>query len=135
MIVGTVSFPNITNFLVTKHCLFSYCWILNLPTNCPLDTTPIGFTRGLREDGLWDKDAGLYGSKGGYIVYADGHVKWCDGDKPVKFLRWDGTGYTNDIRYAVPSSTWIGCGNENIKTNYAPDGKLVILYHKGLGGD
>ncbi|MDR2813017.1 MAG: hypothetical protein LBB05_04530, partial [Puniceicoccales bacterium] len=101
----------------------------------PLETTPFGFTRGLREDGKWDEKAGLYGSKGGYVIYCDGHVTWFDGSKPAKFLKWDQSGYTNDIREAVPSSSWITCGNPGTKTNYKSDGKLVILYHAGTGGE
>ena len=39
-------------------------------------TTPIAFTRGLREDGRWDRDNAVYGSEGGHIVYLGGHVRW-----------------------------------------------------------
>jgi prepilin-type processing-associated H-X9-DG protein len=40
----------------------------------PLATTPLAFTRGLKIDGTWDEKYGLYGSKGGYVVFCDGHV-------------------------------------------------------------
>jgi prepilin-type N-terminal cleavage/methylation domain-containing protein len=112
----------------------SYCLIANLPSTAPLDTTPFGFTRGLRIDGKWDEKAGLYGSKGGYVVYCDGHVVWFDGSRPAKFLKWDKSGYTSDIRYAVPNAAWITCGNEGTKTDYTSDGQLVLLYHAGTGG-
>jgi hypothetical protein len=36
-----------SNFIVTHEYLFSYCFMLNLPGNVSLDTTPLGFTRGL----------------------------------------------------------------------------------------
>ncbi len=39
-------------------------------------TTPIGFTRGLREDGRWDRENGVYGDQGGHLVYLGGHVQW-----------------------------------------------------------
>jgi prepilin-type processing-associated H-X9-DG protein len=133
------TYTNVSNFMTDSPTQqISYCFVLRLPTTAPLDTTPLGFTRGLREDGKWDEKAGLYGSKGGYVVYADGHVTWFDGSKPAKFLKWDKSGYTSDIRQAVPSSTWITCGNEKTRMDYkSEDGSnsLVILYHAGTGGE
>jgi hypothetical protein len=137
-ITHTAAFSTVTNFMTSNNHIISYCFAMDLPTHAPLDTTPLGFTRGLREDGKWDEKAGLYGSKGGYVVYADGHVVWFDGSKPAKFLKWDRSGYTSDIRQAVPSSTWITCGNNGIRTDYkSEDGSnsLVILYHAGTGGE
>jgi prepilin-type processing-associated H-X9-DG protein len=125
----------VTNFMVSNSCMLSYCLVMGLSASVPLETTPLGFTRGLREDGKWDEKAGPYGSKGGYVVYCDGHVTWLDGDRPAKFLKWDQLGYVTDIREAVPSSAWITCGNEGTKTNYMSDGSLVILYHAGTGGE
>jgi hypothetical protein len=83
--------------------LISYCLVLNLPSNAPAATTPLAFTRGLSRDGTWDERLGLYGTKGGYVVYCDGHVVWFDGSRPAKFLKWDQSGYTSDIFEAVPS--------------------------------
>jgi prepilin-type processing-associated H-X9-DG protein len=127
----TATFAGTSHFM---HSIISYCLIANLLSTVPLDTTPLGFTRGLRVDGKWDEKAGLYGSKGGYVVYCDGHVVWFDGSRPAKFLKWDKSGYTSDIRYAVPSSAWITCGNQGTKTDYTSDGQLVLLYHQGAGG-
>ncbi|MDR2372420.1 MAG: type II secretion system GspH family protein [Puniceicoccales bacterium] len=128
-----------SNFMVSADCFFSYCLVTGLPAYVPLDTTPFGFTRGLRADGKWDEKAGLYGSKGGYVIYCDGHIVWFDGSKPAKFLHWNGQEYTSDIRQAVPSSAFITCGNQGTKTDYKSDGKsadqLVILYHVGTGGN
>jgi hypothetical protein len=107
----------------------------NLPAHAPLDTTPFGFTRGLRKDGKWDEKTGLYRSKGGYVVFCDGHITWFDGSKPAKFLKWDQSGYTSDIREAVPNSTFITCGNVGTNKSYTSDGELVIFYHAGTGGD
>ncbi|MDR2812555.1 MAG: prepilin-type N-terminal cleavage/methylation domain-containing protein, partial [Puniceicoccales bacterium] len=59
--------------------LFSYCTIANLDGSVPLATTPLAFTRGLKTDGTWDEKYGLYGSKGGYVVFCDGHTTWLDG--------------------------------------------------------
>jgi prepilin-type processing-associated H-X9-DG protein len=111
--------------------------ILNLPSHVPLNTTPLGFTRGLNKNGKWDEPSGLYGSKGGYVVYADGHVTWFEGDKPAKFLKWDQSGYTSDIRQTVPSSTWITCTNDinKVKAAYKGENALAIICHAGTGGE
>jgi prepilin-type processing-associated H-X9-DG protein len=73
-----------------------------LPLNVPPATTPLAFTRGLCKDGTWDEQVGLYGSKGGYVVFCDGHVTWVDGSRPAKFLKWDQSGYAANICEAVP---------------------------------
>ncbi|MDR1906911.1 MAG: hypothetical protein LBQ03_01685, partial [Puniceicoccales bacterium] len=127
-------YNGVSNFMNSGALLISYCLVSRLSANVPLDTTPFAFTRGLREDGKWDEKTGLYGSKGGYVVYCDGHVTWFDGSKSAQFLKWDKSGYTSNIREAVPSSTWIACGNPGTKTNYTSDDKLVILSHAGTGG-
>ncbi|MDR2372444.1 MAG: type II secretion system GspH family protein [Puniceicoccales bacterium] len=131
----TGAFPTVTNFMVSNDQFLSYCFMLNLPENVPLDTTPLGFTRGLRVDGKWDEKAGLYGSKGGYVIYCDGHTVWFDGNKPAKFLHWNGQKYTSDIRQTVPSSTWISCGNPRTKADYTSDSQLVVLRSRGTGSD
>jgi prepilin-type processing-associated H-X9-DG protein len=100
-----------TDFQINSwRYLFSYCTIGNLDGSVPLATTPLAFTRGLKTDGTWDEKYGLYGSKGGYVVFCDGHVTWFDGSKPAKFLHWNGQEYTTDIRQAVPNVTKIGNG-------------------------
>ncbi|MDR2371705.1 MAG: type II secretion system GspH family protein [Puniceicoccales bacterium] len=94
---------------------FSYCFIAHGPiSNVPLETTPLAFTRGLCTDGTWDEKAGLYGSKGGYVVFCDGHVTWFDGSRPARFLKWDQSGYTSDIREAVPFNSEITCGHQGM---------------------
>ena len=47
----------------------------NIPLNAPATTTPIAWTRGLRDDGTWAPDS-PFGGVGGYIVYMDGHTEW-----------------------------------------------------------
>jgi prepilin-type processing-associated H-X9-DG protein len=112
---GNSYFTNVDNSLFSGYYVFSYCLIIFVPTsNITLNTTPLAFTRGLCTDGTWDEKAGLYGSKGGYVVFCDGHVTWFDGSKPAKFLKWDQSGYTSDIRYAVPTNSGITCGHNNI---------------------
>jgi type II secretory pathway pseudopilin PulG len=39
-------------------------------------TTPIAFTRGLKADGTWDHDKGVYGDAGGHIVFLGGNVQY-----------------------------------------------------------
>jgi hypothetical protein len=126
---------NASNFLIAHGCLISYVLACNLPSTAPLATTPLAFTRGLREDGKWDEKAGLYGSKGGYVVYCDGHSVWFDGSRPAKFLHWNGQKYTSNIREAIPNSAFLTCGDSFTNTNYKSDGSLVILYHAGTGGN
>jgi hypothetical protein len=131
----------VSNFMVNNSYLFSYCFVLNLPAHVPLDTTPLGFTRGLDRNGKWDERGGLYGSKGGYVVYCDGHTTWLDGSRPAKFLKWDKTGYTSDIRQAIPNSAWISCTNpksgtnNDLKSEYSGENALAILSQPGTGGE
>ena len=108
---------------------FSYCIVTKLPAYAKADTTPIAFTRGLREDGTWSKDYGLYGSEGGYVVFIDGHVKWFDGKRAARFLKWDQTGYTSNILEAIPESSFISISNGGIVT--IPDGILISNWGKG----
>jgi type II secretory pathway pseudopilin PulG len=111
------AFKAVNNFLTDgESVVFSYCLIDRIEISVPLETTPIAFTRGLKENGLWDEKAGLYGAKGGFVVFGDGHISWFDGSKPAKFLKWDGSGYTNNIVEALPAAgygfdgAYIGAG-------------------------
>jgi Tfp pilus assembly protein PilE len=134
--VDPYPFSNVTNFIISGKILFSYCFVLNLPGHAPLNTTPLGFTRGLNKNGLWDEKSGIYGSKGGYVVYCDGHTTWFDGSKPAIFLKWDGTGYTSDICYAVPSSAWITCTSDHYTTSadYKSENAPASIGAQGKGG-
>jgi prepilin-type processing-associated H-X9-DG protein len=76
----------------------SYEMVGNLALNSPPTTTPIVWTRGLRDDGTWAPDSPWQG-KGGHIAYLDGHVEWADKFSSVKY----GTHTpTTDIREALP---------------------------------
>jgi prepilin-type processing-associated H-X9-DG protein len=91
--------------------VFSVYLIDSLPMDAPLSTTPIAFTRGLQTNGKWpnnkeDPAKSVYGDKGGYIAFLDGHVEWfddlgTDGDDG-KLMKWGG-GSTNDVTKAIPS--------------------------------
>jgi prepilin-type processing-associated H-X9-DG protein len=128
----------VNNFMNTSgnYFLISYCLTTKLTANVPLETTPIAFTRGLRVDGKWDEKCGLYGSQGGYVVYCDGHVTWFDGNRPARFLKYDRSGYTSNIREVIPSGSYILCGFYP-KYNYRSDpndaSTLVLLYAWGEG--
>ncbi len=39
-------------------------------------STPLLWTRGLKFDGRWDADMGVFKSEGGHIVFVDGSVQW-----------------------------------------------------------
>jgi prepilin-type processing-associated H-X9-DG protein len=125
---------HVTNDMGTNCFVASYCTIAGISASVPLDTTPIAFTRGLKANGTWHSKYGLYGSKGGYVAYCDGHVAWFDGSKPAKFVKWDKSGYTTDIREAIPTGAFISSGqylNDNVKDS---DTSLLIIYHAGTGG-
>jgi hypothetical protein len=109
----------------------SYCTIGNLDGSVPLATTPLAFTRGLKSDGTWDEKYGLYGTKGGYVVFCDGHTTWFDGSRPAKFLHWNGQQYTTDIRQAVPNIAKIGNGG----VSSAATGKYsnIVIWGNGAG--
>jgi type II secretory pathway pseudopilin PulG len=112
----------------------SYCMVAGLSKSVPLDTTPIAFSRGLMSSGKWHPKYGLYGEKGGWVAFADGHVKWCDGARPAKFLKWNGTGYSNDIREALPSSAAIKSGH-NMNSNIKEGEDILIISHGCSGGE
>jgi prepilin-type processing-associated H-X9-DG protein len=113
----------------------SYCTIPGLPTSVPLATTPIAFTRGLKDNGKWHSKYGLYGDKGGYVAYCDGHVVWFDGSRPAQFLKWNQSGYTNDIREAIPTSAFISSGQWMYNNIRDTDNSLLLIYHAGIGVD
>jgi prepilin-type processing-associated H-X9-DG protein len=67
----------------------SFTFVMGIPRGASPSTTPIGWTRGLRSEGRWDEDS-VFGYKGGYIAFLDGHVEWYsnldeDGGKLVNY--------------------------------------------------
>jgi hypothetical protein len=64
----------------------------------------------------------------GFVAFADGHVTWFDGSKPAKILKWNQSGYINNIRETVPNEAYISAG-WNLKTDLRSDrdGSLIIL--------
>lgn len=74
-------------------------------------TTPIAWTRGLRDDGSWidfgSPRAGIYGSDGGFIVFLDGHVEFHRnlGEDGGQLITWDEGRRTSRIRDALGPGT------------------------------
>lgn len=79
----------------------------NIPIGSEVTTTPIAWTRGLREDGTWAPDS-PFGGKGGYLVFFDGHTEWVDmlSTSDLKhdayFLKYGAQTPTVNIREALP---------------------------------
>jgi hypothetical protein len=117
----------------TSNHFLSYCTIANLDGSVPIATTPLAFTRGLKTDGTWDEKYGLYGSKGGYVVFCDGHTTWFDGSKPAKFLHWNGQQYTSDIRQTVPNVAKIGSGH--VHKSPTAQYSNVVIWGSGTGDE
>lgn len=59
-----------------KNLSLSWVCLSPIPTNLPLESTPVLYSKGLNiETGLWEEDS-LYGSNGGFVVFLDGHTKF-----------------------------------------------------------
>lgn len=80
-----VAFPNnqLDNWELNKtfrDSPISITLVKGISVSANLSTTPVAWTRGLRPDGKWapltDPHPGVYGQKGGFIAFLDGHVKW-----------------------------------------------------------
>jgi hypothetical protein len=118
---------------ISTQIPLSYGIIMGLPEQLLLDITSLAFTRGLKTDGRWHSKYGLYGKEGGLVVFCDGYVKGFDGNQPASFLRWDQSGYSADIREAVPSEAFITAGHQ-MKNGVTEDSAELILKHHGTGG-
>lgn len=57
---------------------YSYDIAVGSGMTSPGSTTALVWTRGLKTDGSWSEEKGVYGSKGGHIVFLDSHVEWFD---------------------------------------------------------
>jgi len=65
-------------------------------------TTPVAFTRGLRPDGTWDPDTGVYGDAGGFVAYLDGSVHFHPSTATGKFRSFRTGRPTDNILHAIP---------------------------------
>lgn len=65
-------------------------------------TTPILFTRGLRPDGTWDPENGVYKDAGGYVVFLGGNVQFFPNTATNKFISNRTGRPTDNILEAIP---------------------------------
>lgn len=66
-------------------------------------STPVAFTRGLRTDGTWDPDNGVYGDTGGYVVFLGGNVEFYPDTATDKFIDVSSGQRTDNILLAIPN--------------------------------
>ena len=66
-------------------------------------TTPVAFTRGLRTDGTWDPENGVYGDTGGYVVFLGGNVEFFPDTATDKFINVSTGQRTDNILLAIPT--------------------------------
>lgn len=86
-----------------KNLSLSWVCLSPIPTNLPLETTPLLYSKGLNmKTGLWEEDS-LYGTEGGFIVFLDGHVKFFRSlkDQLIHFKTGQPTQY---LQEAVPAN-------------------------------
>ena len=84
-----------------KDLALDWVCISPIPLNAPLATTPILYSRGLNvTKGTWDEDS-LYGAKGGFIAFLDGHVEFFS-DLEHKLVNFKNQQPTSRIQDAVP---------------------------------
>lgn len=81
----------------------SFVFATNIPPHICASTTPVAWTRGLKEDGTWDSEKGVYGASGGFIAFLDGHVVWYKNIKDADNQLCHFADYTNtsNIREAI----------------------------------
>jgi type II secretory pathway pseudopilin PulG len=72
-------------------------------------TTPIAWTRGLREDGTWGAD-GVYGPEGGHIMFLGGNVQFFRDLISTPLVRPDGTTTSNILETLPTTARVVGSG-------------------------
>jgi|GEM_PF-5634360 len=78
-------------------------------------TTPVAWTRGLREDGSWDEQ-GAYGSTGGFIAFLGGNVAKYEkvSNNGGVLVRPDGTRTSNILEALPPEARVAGAGPKTL---------------------
>ena len=105
LVLRKVSSINRTVYLQSdfRRAPLSWSFAVRIPEDAP-DSTPVMWTRGLKEDGTWDMELSPFDKKGGCILYLDGRVRWFDNlnsEEGGKLFKY-GTGErTNNIAEAV----------------------------------
>ena len=86
-----------------KELQLSWVVIRGVPTNVPLETTPLLYSKGLNiQTGEWEEDS-LYGKQGGLVAYMDGHVQFYKNLKEQLIHFKTGT-VVSDLRDAIPKN-------------------------------
>lgn len=67
-------------------------------------TTPIAWTRGLRTDGTWDPETGVYRGDGGHVAFLGGNVQFFRDFQENQLVAPDGSS-TSNILEALPVGT------------------------------
>ena len=84
-----------------KELHLDWICISPIPLDAPLATTPILYSRGLKvSQGIWEEDS-VYGTKGGFIVFLDGHTEFFS-DVNHKLVNFRTQQPTTNIQEAVP---------------------------------
>jgi prepilin-type N-terminal cleavage/methylation domain len=85
-----------------KELPLDWVCISPIPLNAPLATTPILYSRGLNvSKGVWEEDS-VYGTRGGFIAFLDGHAEFFS-DLHHKLVNFRTLQPTSQIQEAVPS--------------------------------
>ncbi len=70
-------------------------------------STPVAYTRGLRTDGSWDPETGVYGDTGGYVVFLGGNVEFYPDTATDKFIDASTGLRTDNILRAIPQRSGV----------------------------
>lgn len=99
---------------------------IDFATNLTMDmrsTTPIAWTRGLREDGTWD-ERGAFGSSGGFVVFLGGNVaRYSDLSEGDFIRRPDGTRTVNILEALPPEAEVVGSGPASLNGSTGSGGE------------
>ncbi len=91
--------------------LIGYEMVVAMSANAQGSTTPLVWTKGLENTGVWDSAINPWGNKGGHIAFMDGHVEFFDqvAQPPQLIVNTNGSGTvgsaTENIEDAIASTT------------------------------
>jgi hypothetical protein len=97
---------------------FSVLIAIDIPDSCQPNTTPIAWTRGVGTGGEWSSTNGVFGTKGGFIAFLDGKVKWFD-NVVNKLMKYDMTTTVSKINSTLPLGCKIISGASMANTSYS----------------
>ncbi len=96
-----------------KTLPLSFTFVVKLPHGLCPSTAPIAWSRGLKEDGTWDAEKGVWGNSGGLVAFLDGHVEWYDNlkDTDKQLCHHESYAATSSFKEALGNSVKILPGN------------------------